>query len=286
VASRRETHAPIDRWTFVYTLLASAIVLWRVPDRRGLVALAVHGALAGLAALMPWARRAGTGGRWLGDWYPLLMLLPVYTAIGLVNRADGLAYDAVVQGWETAVFATQPAHDWIRAQASAWLAWLLHAGYLAYYPIIVGAPLALWLSGRADGMRRALESLMAAFFVCYLVFLVFPVAGPRYAFALADNEATRTVIVRGTQWLLDTFAAWGTAFPSSHVAACLAVTGAAMREWRALGRMLVIPAMLLVLGAVYGQFHYAVDVLAGAAVAAAVVVALRVRGGRLAGGAR
>jgi membrane-associated phospholipid phosphatase len=53
--------------------------------------------------------------------------------------------------------------------------------------------------------------------------------------------------------------------------------GCAWRGWRPLGAALVPAALLLSLATVYCQFHYAVDALAGIALAAAVLV-----GGRLA----
>ncbi len=49
----------------------------------------------------------------------------------------------------------------------------------------------------------------------------------------------------------------------------------AWRGWRPLGSVLVPAALLLSLATVYGQLHYAVDALAGAAVAAVVLIAGR-----------
>jgi hypothetical protein len=203
----------------------------------------------------------------------------LYTAVGLVNAAGGRAYDALVQEWERTLFAAQPSREWIRAFPAPWLSWTLHAGYLAYYAVVVGTPLALWASGRRAGMRRVLTRMMATFYVCYIAFLLFPVAGPRYAFPPADNAATATAAARLTRWLLDGFAAWGTAFPSSHVAVCATATLAAFAEWRALGLVLLASTALLIPATVYGQFHYAVDVLAGLAVAAAVTAGVRPAGG-------
>src|SRR5262249_36695552 len=112
----------------------------------------------------------------------------------------------------------------------------------------------------------------ATFYLCYTVFLLFPVVGPRHVFPAADNVATRTMIAQLTARFLDHVAAWGAAFPSSHVAVSVAATVAALREWRALGLVLVVPTTLLALGSVYGQFHYAVDVLAGLGVGLAVAL--------------
>jgi len=72
--------------------------------------------------------------------------------------------------------------------------------------------------------------------------------------------------------LLDGAAAWGTAFPSSHVAVALVASLAASRAWRALGLVLTPAAVLLSPGTAYGQFRYAVDALAGAGAALAALV--------------
>ena len=113
--------------------------------------------------------------------------------------------------------------------------------------------------------------MMVAFYLCYAVFLAFPVAGPRYLFPAALNAATAVPAARLTQRLLEGASAWGTAFPSSHVAVALVAAVCAWRAWRALGAVLLPLALLLALATVYCQLHYGVDALAGAALAAAVL---------------
>jgi hypothetical protein len=276
----------VDRWTLGYALATAAILAWRLPVDRLPMFLVVHGLLATLALLMPLARRAGPVGRFVGDWYPLLIVFALYTEVGLVNLADGRAYDRIVLGWEQAVFGFQPAREWIRWNPSVWLSWVLHLCYLAYFPITAGAPLALWISGRGAAMRRTVATITATFYLCYVTFLLFPVVGPRLVFPAADNAATRTMIAQLTAGLLESAAAWGTAFPSSHVAVAVAATAAALREWRALGLVLVVPTTLLALGSVYGQFHYAVDTLAGLGLGLAVALGARLTPQRAAGGGR
>jgi membrane-associated phospholipid phosphatase len=75
--------------------------------------------------------------------------------------------------------------------------------------------------------------------------------------------------------ILDGGAAWGTAFPSSHVAASVTAAVSAWWSWRGLGSVLLPASLLLTLGTVYGGFHYAVDAMAGALVAVAVLAGSR-----------
>jgi membrane-associated phospholipid phosphatase len=151
----------------------------------------------------------------------------------------------------------------------------MHAAYLSYYVILASAPLGLWLKGRREAARGAILLMMATFYACYAAFLAFPVAGPRYVFPPAANAATASPVAVVAHRLLEGGSAWGAAFPSSHVAVALVAAACAWRGFRPLGAALVPAAVLMSLGTVYGQFHYAVDVLAGTALAAAVLIAGR-----------
>lgn len=265
----------IDRWTLGYLAFATGAILVRTPRHPDLAAmLAANLLLAAVILAAPAARARGGGARVLGEFYPLLADLALYEEVGLVNAAAGVSHDALVQRWEQALFGTQVSHDWIRAWPWPGLSWALHLGYLSYYAILA-TPLGLWLSGRRDGARRVLLRMMVGFYLCYAVSLALPVAGPRYVFPIARNAATAVAPARLAQRLLERGAAWGTAFPSSHVAVSLLAAVSALRELGPLGAALLPTALLLALGTVYGQFHYAVDALAGLAVAAAVLLGAR-----------
>jgi len=234
--------------------------------------LLANGLVAGVALMAVRARATGPAGAFVGELYPLALMASLYTEVGLLNGVAGVSHDVVVQSWERAIFGGQASREWLRAWSWPWLSWILHLGYLSFYLILTVAPIGLWLSGRRDGARRTTLLVAVTFYVCCGVYLVFPVAGPRYAFPLVENPATSTAVARLTQRLLDAAAAWGTAFPSSHVAVAWVASVSAWLEWRSLGRALIPLAWLLTLGTVYGQFHYGVDALAGWLLAATVVL--------------
>jgi len=177
----------------------------------------------------------------------------------------------VIQRLELWVFGSQLSYRWIREMPNPLLSWVLHACYLAYYAILYTSPLGLWFSGRRDAARRTIFAVMVTFYLCYVMFLFFPVAGPRYTFDLAHNAATSVWPARATQWVLELGDSWGAAFPSSHVAAAVVAALCALRYWRPLGLLLMPLTVGLVLSVVYGQFHYAVDAVAGLIVACAVL---------------
>jgi membrane-associated phospholipid phosphatase len=270
--------APIVRATLAYVAVALAVTLARGPGTwPAVVLLPFWLLLVALVAgaLAPLARRAGRVGRLLGEFYPLALTVGLYTHVGLVNTAAGVSHDALVQRWEELLFGGQPSIEWIRACPSPAWSTLMHAGYLSYYVILAGSPLGLWLKGRREAARGTILLVMSTFYVCYSIFLLFPVAGPRYLFPPAESPATAVPVAAFTHRLLEAGSAWGTAFPSSHVAVALVGSACAWRGFRPLGAVLVPAAVLMSLATVYGQFHYAVDALAGAALALAALTADR-----------
>ncbi len=226
---------------------------------------------------------ANTVGAFFHDFYPVMLLLAFYGAIGILtmrlDAADIYARDAVVQGWEQAIFGSQISYEWIRRAPSVFWSGLLHLAYLSYFPILVLGPLVLWLRGKRDGARRTVLHSMIAFVQCYLAFVLFPVAGPNWIFpeptgAVRDVWSARIVydVLEGSSF--------GAAFPSSHVAAAGVVVLSTLHEWRAWGLTLMVPAVLLVIGTVYCQMHYGVDVLAGLVVLGGVAGVRRILGER------
>jgi uncharacterized membrane protein YvlD (DUF360 family) len=265
--------APVDRWTLGYAFVATlALVLhWPVRTPAATLLPLAHVGLFAVALLAPHARRAGGLGRFLGAFYPLLLVTFLYSEIGLMNASAGRSFDPTVQRWEAALFGMQPSFEWNRAWPWIWLSWPLHVAYLSYYLLVPGPPLALWLSGRRRAASRTVLLIAVTFYLCYVGFLLFPVAGPRYAFPLATNAATAIAPAVLLQRILNVGAAWGTALPSSHVAVALVSSLHAGRSRPILGVLFVPLALLLTLGTVYGQFHYAMDALSGMALAALVL---------------
>jgi hypothetical protein len=271
--------APIDVATLAYvgvtTVAACVFMRWDAVTLTLL--LGAHALVVCLVLLAPRARTAGPVGRFAGDWYPFLIMGALYAEVGVLDLGFGYDHDRTIQWLEQLVFGAQVSYEWIRVMPSPALSWVMHCCYLLYYVILAAAPLGLWLSGRHDGARVTIFAVSLTFYLCYAIFLFFPVAGPRYAFPLAHNEATGIAVARFAQWLLNRGDSWGAAFPSSHVAAAVVATACALRFWRPLGLVLAPFTVGLTLSVVYGQFHYGVDALSGLLVAGGILFSIRTR---------
>jgi membrane-associated phospholipid phosphatase len=268
----------LERITLGYTAIATVVLAahfqgWRGAEptaREAAWLLTAYLLVVTLAILAPIARaRCPNRPSLLAEWYPAIVMAGLYSTVGLLNSGSGdgvVVFDAMVQRWEMAIFGRQIAYEWIRAMPFPALSSALHVCYLSYFPLVIAAPASLWAIKRYDEAREAIFALSLVFFICYALFLLFPVSGPPYFWGFPDNPATRVWSARMVHELVAWGDAWGSAFPSSHVAAAVAATFFAFRGSRRLGWILLVPTLGIFIGVVYCGIHYGVDALAGLAV--------------------
>ena len=270
---------PVDKLLAGYLGFITLLIVARDPfSDAGVWMLVMHALFVTMLFLFTRVGEADRVGRALHTLYPIAMLLPLYSEIGLINEPLGteviLRNDTVIQGLEEALFGAQVSFTWIREFPSIFWSGLFHLAYFSYYPIVTIPPIVLVLRGRHRHARSVLFATMLAFVICYVVFVLYPVGGPYYAFEHPTGPVREVWSARLVYRLLAGGSSIGAAFPSSHVAATLAATGTLWIVWRPLGAAFVLPALLLTIGTVYCQMHYGIDAVAGAIVAfgATVVV--------------
>ena len=245
------------------TASAVAAAAGTVAGRTPLGLFAAH--IVALCAILWIARRRIDNA--ITAWLPIVAIPFLYAELPAIHI--GSLHDAVVQRWESRWFGASPAH----VAAARWpnhaLSELLHAAYLSYYAIIVLPPLVLYLKGDRAEFARIATGLLTIFALCFAIFIVFPVAGPRYEWSsppgVYDGPIRRFVL-----HVLEAGSSRGTAFPSSHVAVAAAQSVMTLGWNRRFGVGLSIVTLLLAAGAVYGGFHYAVDAVAGGLIGCAV----------------
>lgn len=202
--------------------------------------------------------------------YPVLLTPLLYTELDLLNQLYVQGYlDALVQGWEESLFGAQLSVVWAERQPWRWLSELMHLGYFSYYLLIPISAVVVYRRGGQGELHRFTMVTGLAFFLCYVVFVVFPVTGPRYLYDQLQGTPARALLFDAVHAVAEGGSSKGTAFPSSHVAATVAAwlsCRRVARRWHWIAAPFVV---LLTLGTVYGRFHYAVDALAGVLVALA-----------------
>src|SRR5262245_17844079 len=229
--------------------------------------IVIHFVLLGIVA---WTiKPRGVAAATVGDFLPLVVAPLLYAEIpSLISAVGSVYHDATVQHIELAVFGMQVSQRFAAALSNLIVSELLHAGYLAYYPAIFAPPLMLYIRGERRGYAETVVALTATYLICWGIFVLGPVEGPRYLWGAA--AAPDGPMRRLANEVLAAGSSRGAAFPSSHMAVVTAQTMMAFRWQRSVGWVLSVVALLVGFGAVYGGFHYATDMIAGAMLGAVI----------------
>jgi membrane-associated phospholipid phosphatase len=208
--------------------------------------------------------------------------------------------DHVFANWDQKLFGFQPALLWNKAYPGHIVSELMAMGYSLYFLMFVSLTFYVFFK-RYEDFQKVSFILITSFFVYYVVFVLFPVAGPQYYYlAVGVDEIARgnfpevgTYFANHTEalpvpgWedgffrgLVQTAHATGerptAAFPSSHVGVSTLVMIIALwlKEWK-FALIWAIPWIFLCMSTVYLLPHYAVDAIAGFFSAIAVFFLLK-----------
>lgn len=221
------------------------------------------------------SRRAPRLAGFVAVWYPLLLLPFMYTELALLNVSvwQGAYFDPVILRWEQSLFGFQPSVELAYRLPYLVLSEFLHACYVSYYFLIYIPAIAVWVLGRRPETVRMIFTMMLVFAVHYLVFIYFPVQGPRYLFPAPDPGISGGPIYRLVHIVLEGGSSRGSAFPSSHVAVSMAQTISCFRYLPRAAPVVLVATLGMSVGAVYGGFHYGIDILIGLVIGGALAAA-------------
>jgi membrane-associated phospholipid phosphatase len=234
-----------------------------------------------VGAIFLLARKKSDGVVWefAHDWLPVIFFISVFEEVSFLSLTlRGSWQNQTLITWESVLFATPPA-EWLRRYSSPWFKELLEFGYLTFYPLypVVGGVLWAWrgMPRFRGAFRRMTDALSVGYVLCYATYLLFPTRSP---FDNAGIETTAAPSSGGPFHFLvrivqGNAGVHGNAFPSAHImVACVVL----VFTWRHLSRVapwIAACVLLMCTGAVYDGYHYALDVIVGAAVGLFVGVA-------------
>lgn len=235
--------------------------------------LLLNVAILEVIALTAWKAPSGPGWRIAHDWYPILLFIVGFEEIARLSLAfvDGWK-DAGLLRLEASLFH-QPPTTWLAQFRHPLAAEVLEFGYLSFYWILPIIGLVLyareWKKGPhlCEPFRLWMNSLAVGYVTCFSIYLLFPTEGP--AHTLGHPEAIASGPFRWVVLLIQEYGGvHGNAFPSGHIMAAVVSLIAAIRWAPRLGAWLVLPLLLMCVGAVYDGYHYVSDIVAGAALGA------------------
>ena len=262
-----------DRTTLVYNVLAAGIVLVfhaHIPQWPWWLAanLAMLAVVFFMTRVL--GRSANTSVQLLRHAYVMLLFFIAYEQTGHINRIIfPELLDPFFQNLEDLIFGGQPAILLAQRFPQHWLAEYLQFAYFSYYLLFLGLGTFLFLR---RGRRAALDYLFAlcgTMYVCYLIYIFVPVQGAVYYGLPTPTGGGPFSAIMGFLYAYGEIE--GAAFPSSHVAIATVVLFYTYRYARKAVWVIGPLVISLMVATVYCRYHYAIDVLAGLALAGALI---------------
>ena len=199
------------------------------------------------------------------DWTPLVYVGAGYYATGWLFVAPSEALETWLLAWD---------HRWLgdpTTRFAAWPRWLvayLDIVYICCFLMLPAGFAALALTGHSALANRYWTMVLAADLGAFAPLSVFQTRPPwmlEKAPTLRDRSVHRlaSYMVRNATIRANTF-------PSGHVAVSTAVAFGVIGAMPATGALLLVLAASVGVACVVGRYHYAMDVVTGAALGAAV----------------
>lgn len=244
--------------------------------------------LAAVHLLVEWhARHVDHPGlNFLRHFYPVLLYTGFFRETGELNRMFFARYlDAMVIGWDQALFGCQLSTIFMDAFPYLWISELFYVAYFSYYIMIGGVGLGLFIRDRLQFFHYV-SVISFVFYCCYTIYIFIPVIGPRlfvreiagyslpsevrnlspaheYPLAVQSGPFYKIMAL-----IYEMFESPGAALPSSHVAIALCTLYFSFRYLPKIRHIHLVMVLLLCASTIYCRYHYVVDVFAGLLTAA------------------
>ena len=260
-----------DRLTLCYLAFVGLLLVFTPNpiEKRGKLLFAHVGFALMIAALACFRQRQTPVLHFLSHWYPLglsgFFFEEIHSIVHLIHRGW---FDAGLIQFDYAMFGAHPT-VWFEQHISYWLTETMNFFYFMYWPLIPALALLLWRRNRKQ-FAEFVFALCLSYSFCYLVFIFYPIEGPYHTLRQLQtvHEAPGWIFTHLVELVEKHGRIHGGAFPSAHVTGSFVATIAAYRFSRKLGHAVLIMALGVCVSAVYGRYHYAVDIWGGMVIAA------------------
>lgn len=217
---------------------------------------------------------SGAGNLWRGlrITYPFFLFFILYKATGpQVFMIFDQPFDARIVALEKTIFGVDPAFA-LQRYMEVWLNELMSFVFISFYLLIPAAAITLFFKQKWISLEKLTLSTSLAFYISYLIFILFPVIGPEIY--LSDyyylpimgpffTPLAGEIVHRSGQYGAAMPSIHGGAMPSLHCAVTLIAAWIMAREFKWLLPVSMVLLMLVCVSMVYGRHHYISDIIAG-----------------------
>ena len=206
--------------------------------------------------------------------YPLPYVFACYRVMGLLIRSVRQTRSDAMLAWLDFAFWRAHPTVWLERFQSPPLTELMQIIYALFVPAVLAVAVILWIEHRED-FRSYAFLLSLGFLASYVLYFVVPARGPRiFLDGLQTQPLTGLWLYGPLRAGLDVAESLHyDCFPSGHAEMTILAWWTARRISKRLSTIYLAYTVLILLATVYLRYHYTVDLVAGALVAALVLYA-------------
>jgi len=264
----------VDKLIVAYIAFTTALILgwWRViPGAASLLAWHV----AGVALLLFEIKRPNRTSWLFRCWYPLFYVAACYKEMALlippIRRASA---DQWLADLDFRLWGVHPT-VWLEHIQSPGLTEFLQIVYTLFVPAVLLVAFLLWYQRRYHEFQYYAFLIAFGYLVSYVGYLLVPARGPRFLLRHLQHIPLQGLwLFRGMQDTLDRLeSAHYDCFPSGHTELTILAWWSSRMIGNRLFWVYFCYTLSIIFATVYLRYHYSVDVLAGATVATALILA-------------
>jgi membrane-associated phospholipid phosphatase len=202
------------------------------------------------------------------NWLPVILIPMAYWQTGQFVLPLNKAWQSKLQRFDQKPFLARICLP-VNSPALKFLHTILELSYLFCYPMVPLGLAALYSMGMSAFAEEFWNIVIPPAYACYATFPFMQTLPPR---AIEDSTAwqpRQTKLRTLNLFVLRHVSIQANTFPSGHVAASLAISLELIRLTPWVGLVFLCIAASIAAGAFIGRYHYALDVLLGAGLAAA-----------------
>ncbi len=211
--------------------------------------------------------------RAVGDWLPCVLLLIVYWQAGRFLGTPNQKLQSWLVEFDRRRFG-RFLESWAHKWNATWLGSYFELAYLLCYALIpMGVGVLYWAKQRS-AIDLYWATVLPASYLCYLIVPFAQTLPPRLLRGSASAPHTKQKIRSLNLFILRHASIHLNTFPSAHVASTVAASLVLMQFVPAVGVIFLLVALSIAAGAVVGRYHFALDVIFGALLAACIAACL------------
>ncbi|MBD3232496.1 MAG: phosphatase PAP2 family protein [candidate division Zixibacteria bacterium] len=261
-------YEPYDYLTFIYFFLLTFILLffggleYRIITNLVLISLLV---ILSMLIIRNFHKEQHGIRAFIRMTYPLLLITFIYEQVGqFINIIHPGFFDYQIIKFEEAIFGNNPT-ILLQQISHPLLNEFFHLCYFSYFFLLLVLGIHLFLRREYAVIDKTVTASTIAYYVSYITFILYPVEGPRLAFAgQYSMKLDGFLFVPLSNFVINSAGLHGGCMPSSHVAVALVTVLISRKYAPKLYPYYLILTSGLLIGTFWGRFHYVSDAVAGA----------------------